>query len=401
MTAVALSWPGKGPIPPEAPAGVLTEEPALSEGAGGDNQLIEGDNLAVLALLAKRQPGSARCVYIDPPYNTRSAISAHYEDSAAHGAWLDGLRRRLHLLRTLLAADGLLFVQIDDREMAYLQVLCDEVFGREQRINQIVVKMSELSGLKMSHVDHRLPKVKEYILVYGRSPAARLQSLRVMKPEDKLSRYRSYYAKVIENPDDPVEAWRIVPIVEHLRALGRSTRPEAVAAFQMEERHRVVYRTNNPFLRGLSFPGPLARVTSPKGVAYIWWEGKQMLFLADHVEEHIGDLWTDISTINLNKEGGCPFPNGKKPERLIARILALSTRPGDLVLDAYAGSGTTAAVAHKMGRRWIAIEQGPQARSHCAPRLRRVVRGEDGAGISAELGWKGGGAFTFSRWSPP
>jgi len=126
-----------------------------------------------------------------------------------------------------------------------------------------------------------------------------------------------------------------------------------------------------------------------------------MLFLADHVEEHIGDLWTDISTINLNKEGGCPFPNGKKPERLIARILALSTRPGDLVLDAYAGSGTTAAVAHKMGRRWIAIEQGPQARSHCAPRLRRVVRGEDGAGISAELGWKGGGAFTFSRWSPP
>jgi adenine-specific DNA-methyltransferase len=129
----------------------------------------------------------------------------------------------------------------------------------------------------------------------------------------------------------------------------------------------------------------------------VWWEGKQMLFLADHVEETLGDLWTDLSTINLNKEGGVAFPNGKKPEALVRRVLQLATEPGDWVLDAYGGSGTTAAVAHKMGRRWITIEQGPQASTHCAERLRRVVEGRDEGGVTREEGWGGGGGFRFVR----
>lgn len=392
-----LVWVGRDRRETPAPTRLVFDA-ALAHRArvAGDNLVVQGENLAALAALTPRLAGRVKCVYLDPPYNTGGAFE-HYDDARAHGAWLSLLRDRLELLHAMLRPDGLLFAQIDDREVAYLQTLLDERFGRERRVATIVVKMSELSGVKMTHAHRRLPKLKEYLLVYGRSPTAALRPLRQEKQGAKLDRYLGYYTRIIENPDEPPEAWRVVPLAAHLAAHGIAPSPTALRTLQLAERHRVVYRTNNALLAGLSFPTKIARVTSPGGVEYVWWEGKQMLFLADHCDEPLGDLWSDISTINLNKEGGVSFPKGKKPEALLARLLELATAPGDLVLDPFAGSGTTGAVALKLGRRFVLIESGAQAVTHVVPRLRRVVDGADAHGVTRATGWRGGSGFRFAR----
>lgn len=398
-SSIPLAWPGRRP-PEPVPPHHLVPEPAHHHGdPDTDNRVIHGDNAPALQALARTHRGRVHCIYIDPPYNTGSDHT-HYTDAIAHGAWLSFMHDRLVLLRELLHEDGLLFVQIDDRELAYLQVLLDEVMGRGNRVNLITVKMSEVSGVKMSHVGRRLPKLKEFVLVYGKRPDVPIRALRVDKSPDKLAKYLKYYSKIIDNPSDPVEQWRIVPIRDHMKTRGLSTTKASIRAYQLAERTRVVYRTNNRLLAGLSFDTPTRRVVSPKGIDYVWWEGKQMLFLADHCEEYLGDLWTDISTINLNKEGGVRFRYSKKPEALLARVIAMSTDPGDLVLDAFAGSGTTAAVAHKLGRRWMTIEQGDHCHTHLLPRLRSVVDGTDRGGITERAGWTGGGGFRVYTLSP-
>ncbi|HCH66284.1 MAG: site-specific DNA-methyltransferase [Deltaproteobacteria bacterium] len=394
-----LTWIDKDEREPVEPH-TLVERPESSCGTPDSgptsgpraNMLIHGDNLLALAALERDFAGKVKCIYIDPPYNTGSDFE-HYSDGVQHSAWLSMMRDRLERMKPLLHEDGIIFVQIDDRELAYLHVLMDEVFGRPNRVNLITVKMSEVSGVKMKHVDKRLPKLKEFILVYGKRPNVSIHPIRVTKPPERLAKYLKYYTSIIENPDDAPESWRIVRIKTFMKEAGLKTDAASVQAFQLQERHRVVYRTNNRMLARLSFPTTTAKVISPKGLTYIWWEGKQMLFLSDHCEEYLGDLWTDISTINLNKEGGVAFRYSKKPEALIRRVIELSTQPGDLVLDAFAGSGTTAAVAHKLGRRWIAIERGDHCISHALPRLQKVVSGADPGGISTAVGWSGGGAF--------
>jgi len=358
------------------------------------NLLFQGDNLTCLQALADTHSGQVQCAYLDPPYNT-GATWEHYGDREASDTWQAFMAQRLEALRPLMCEDGLVFVQIDDCEHAYLQLVMDRVFGRHRRLCTIVVKMSELSGVKMSHVDRKPPKLKEYLLVYGMSDNAVLRPVRVLKARGKLERYLRYYTKVIENPTDPVAQWRVVPIRHAMAEEGLADSAEARQTWQLANRDRVVYRTNNRFLASLQFEDAHAirRVRSPTGIEYVWWDGRQMLFLADHVEEVLGDLWTDISTINLGREGGVRFRNGKKPEALLRRVLQMSTRPGDLVLDPFGGAGTTAAVAHKMGRRWITIEAGRHARTHIVPRLRAVAAGTDSGGVTTDLGWEGGGDF--------
>ena len=372
--APVLAWTGKEVPAPKGggpvPRIVRTEDARSPDPAA--NLLVHGENLAALRALVATHAGTVKLAYLDPPYNTGERF-AHYDDDRAHAAWLGFLHARLVALRPLLREDGLVVAQIGDHEQAYLQVLLDEVFGRAHRVNTIVVKMSELSGLKMTHTHARLPKLKEYLLVHGKSAAAGLASVRVPRDPASLEKYLGYYANVIANPDDAVENWRIVPIAAHLAALGQPAHSAAVRAFKLAHPQHVVYRTNNRTLTTMHFPTTTARVTTASGRSYVWWEGKQMLFLADHLETWLGDLWTDLSTINLNKEGGVAFPNGKKPEALLRRILALSTAPGDRVLDPFLGSGTTAAVAHAMGRAWIGVEVGPQALTHCAPRVQAVA----------------------------
>lgn len=345
------------------PSGVVTSPPEAS-----DNLLIYGDNLPAMEALHASHHGQVQSVYLDPPYNTGTAFE-HYEDALSHEGWLQMMEARLRAIQPLLAPTGFIGVQIDDREQAYLQMLMDRIFGRRQRVATIVVKMSELSGVKMSHVHKRLPKLKEYILLYAASDEAKLNPLRVPKDDAQLDSYLRYYTKVIEDMSLPVEAWSIVPIRDYLQARGKAADAEAIRAFKIREAHRVVYRTNNAFLTALDFPTKTARVHSPTGVEYIWWEGKQMLFLADYRETYLGDLWTDISTINLNKEGGQAFRFSKKPEALIMRFFSLTSAPGDLVLDAFGGSGTTAAVAEQLQRRWVMMEEGHHLETHILPRL--------------------------------
>lgn len=360
------SWPETQPA----------ARPSVSE-----NLLIYGDNLPALERLAETHAGAVQSIYLDPPYNTGTTFE-HYVDDLSHARWLAMMDARLRALKPLLAPTGFIAVQIDDREQAALQLLMDEIFGRARRVSTIVVKMSELSGVKMSHVQHRLPKLKEYILLYAASEASTLRPIRVPKTGQQLDRYLRYYTKVIENPDAPVDSWVITPIRQHLRTQGLADDEASIRAFQLRESARVVYRTNNAALADLHFPTETAEVITATGTRYIWWQGKQLLFLKDHTESYVGDLWTDISTINLNKEGGKAFRYSKKPEALLERILRLTSAPGDLVLDPFAGSGTTGAVAEGMDRRWVMLEQGRHLETHILPRVReagavfRVVRVE-------------------------
>lgn len=353
------------------------------------------DNLLALRRWNRDWAGQAALVLADPPYNARNIKD--YHDDLAHDAWLAEVGARLELCVPLLRPDGILAVHIDDSEHAYLQTLLDRLLGRVARLNTVVVKMSELAGVKMRYTTRMLPRIKEYLLLYGRSPAARLRPVRQAKEGPALEKYLRYYGHFLENPDDPVDAWRVVPIREAMDARRLPRTEAAVRAFRIEHAEQVVYRTNNRWFDSLApqeRPATrFARLRSPWGVEYAWWEGRQMLFLRDHLDEPLGDIWTDISTINVQKEGGVPLRSSKKPEALVHRILSLCTDPGDLVVDPWTGSGTTPAVAHKTGRGWLACERDPRIADRALERLERVCAGEDPTGMTASANWGGGGGF--------
>lgn len=354
--------------------------------------LVQADAAAALRSLAGPLGATAACAYLDPPYNTGRARPG-YHDRKPHDAWLADLEAVIVATRALLAPHGVLFVQVDDPVQAHVQLLLDRVFGPGARMATIVVKMSELSGLKMSSTERHLPRTKEFVFAYGNSPAARFRPLTSVKPG--IERYRRYYNHFIDNPGDPVERWRVRRIREHLLdTIGRAT-DDDIDQFRQNEAHRVIYRTNNRLLAGLTFASETAEVISPTGVRYIWWQGREMLILADRLRQPLSDIWTDISTINLGREGGVAFRGSKKPEALLRRIIELTTTRGDLVIDPYAGSGTTAAVAHKLERRWLTVEASATNAALARERLTRVVEGRDRAGISADLEWRGGGSFDF------
>jgi adenine-specific DNA-methyltransferase len=364
------------------------------KGERTDNIIMRGNNLLGLASLSKVYSNRVKLIYIDPPYNREA--ESFYNDSFKRSTWLTFMKNRLELARNLLRKDGVICIQIDETQFAYLKVLCDEVFNYNH-LNTVVVKMSEASGVKMSHVDKRLPKVKEYILIYAKeSNSVKLNPVKIAKKFTEESQgYLKYYSKIIKNPDAPIERWDIIPLKEYL--VGEKIEFEnksEESAFKIKNAARMVYRTNNEELAKLHFDQKLAVVKSATGLEYIWWEGKQLLRLSDYLQESLVDLWTDISTINLNKEGGVEFPNGKKPEALLQRILEIFTDPDDLVLDYHLGSGTTAAVAHKMQRRFIGLEQMNYGVNDSIQRLKNVVNG-DASGISQSVGWDGGGSFVY------
>jgi adenine-specific DNA-methyltransferase len=392
-----MSWPGKAECAKTIQRqSVATLLPVEEESVNWDttqNVIIEGDNLEVLKVLQKAYLGKVKLIYIDPPYNTGNdfiypdnfseslntylqytnqvdsqgrKFSTNTEASGRfHSKWMNMMYPRLILARDLLKEDGLIAVSIDDHEVDNLKKLLNNVFGEESFINQIVVKSSESSGVKMSHVDKRLPKIKEYVLLYGKNPSKiMLSPVEVPKVGASLDKYMKYYSTVIENFDDPVESWKLTPVSEYLKNNGKPHTKADVDQFKQENAHRVVYRTNNSSLSNLSFETKTARVVSATGIEYIWWEGKQMLFLSEYLTEKICDLWTDISTINLNKEtlGIDCFSNGQKPLALVQRLLKLVTSADDLVVDFFAGSGTTGHaimlqnVEDKANRRFILVQ---------------------------------------------
>ena len=363
---------------------------------GGPRGLLcLGDNLQVLSGLLPSHQGRCRLVVVDPPYNARNRKD--YPDEMGHGEWLSWLEERLRLACRFLTDDGILACFIDDSEQAYLQILLDGILGRQRRMNTVCVKMSELSGVKMRYQDRQLARTKEYVLLYGASETARLKPLRRPKGPEKLAEYADYYRWFLENPQDSLCDWRVRRVREVMRERGIAIDKASLEAFRMQHAPQMVYRTNNRWFDQLvpdQHPAePFARLQSPWGESYVWWQGKQMLFLSEYLDEPLSDIWTDISTINLGREGEVSLRSGKKPEALLERIVELSTEAGDLVLDPFCGSGTTGAVAHKCGRDWVSIEIDEDIAQRARCRIERVVAGLDATGITGSRRWSGGGTL--------
>jgi adenine-specific DNA-methyltransferase len=388
---------------------VFARDAARSHGdPRAENALVLGDNLGAMQRLAHAGHGGRfRCIYFDPPYNSGRRF-AEYEDALDPAAWRSMIRDRLVAAAELLAPDGAIFVEIDDTELGGLQVEMDAAFGREQRVSTITVVRSAATGHKA--INRGPVNVTDFLLVYAKDRAK-------WRPNTLLRERRGYdkaYSTWLENPEEPCEAWRFMPLAARVRAMiGRSPTAAEVERVAVERAEHVV-RLAQPRYEAVSRaaqaaidrsrldPGRVMRLARPGRKDMMLRGGNRVLFLADKVAvrggrrvlvEPLTNVWDDVGFQGIAKEGGARFVRNKKPERLLARILELSTDPGDWVLDAFLGSGTTAAVAHKMGRRWIGIEKGAHAEAMCLPRLRRVVDGTDPTGVTGAAGWRGGGGF--------
>ena len=373
------------------PYRLLEEARDLSVGdADSDNMLIQGDNLEALKALLPFYSGRVKCIYIDPPYNTRSAFQ-HYDDNLEHTQWLAMIWPRLEILRDLLADDGSIWVSIDDNEGHYLKVIMDEIFGRKNFVTNVIWRKNYAPKSSARHFseDH------DHILVYARDSERWIPN-----PMPRTEKQNKAY----KNPDnDPRGLWR----------------PNNLAARNFYSKGTYSIRCPGGRLVGGPPAGSYWRVSEKKfwemdRDGRIWWgrSGNNVpapkIYL-DEVKQGIvpQTFWNyeDVGHTQVAKKEivslfGSDVFGTPKPEQLIERVLHIATNPGDLVLDSFLGSGTTAAVAHKMGRRYIGIEMGEHAVTHCAPRLRKVIEGEQG-GISKAVGWKGGGGFRFYRLGPP
>ena len=359
-------------------------------GSASENLLIQGDNLLALKALKPFYAGQVKCIFIDPPYNTQSAFE-HYDDKLEHSQWLSMMYSRLSLLRELLSADGSIWIAIDDREGHYLKVLMDEIFGRDAFVTTVVwqsrYSRSSDTAISLSH---------NFIHCYAMNPG-KWKNVR-----NRLER-TPLQEKQFNNPDNDVRGpWRAIPwdapnIRENLSY--PITTPAGNVRFPPAGRcwSRTEEQWNGMVASGLAYFGKKGDGApsfkqylseSPPIVPNTWWGHEE----AGHTDE----AKKEIITL-FGKEDAFATP---KPERLLQRIIHIATNPSDLVLDSFLGSGTTAAVAHKMGRRYIGIEMGDHAMTHCVPRLEKVIDGEQG-GISKAVEWAGGGGFSFCTLSSP
>jgi len=402
------------------PYRLLEEIPDLSYGdRDTGNMLIQGDNLDALKALLPFYAGQVKCIFIDPPYNTKAAFKL-YDDNLEHSLWLAMLWPRLEMLRDLLHETGSIWISIDQNELHYLGVMCDEIFGRKNRINVLTVKQSSVSGPKA--INPGIVTTSSYLLAYAKDKK-RWKPNRVFRKRDVDTRYNQF----IENIDEHHSQWHFCPISGPLSsALGMPVAkakkeygddwPLVLERFYIEHRNRIVQPvrvlekdigdSSKLALRlSVERAGEIQSAKRDDGSVVYFSDGKQLAFYHTKVREIDGelstgeplsDIWDDVLANNVHNEGGVSFEGGKKPEALVQRVLSLNTSEGDLVLDSFLGSGTTAAVAHKMGLRYIGTEMGDHAEALCQLRLRGVVDGEQG-GISEAVNWKGGGGFRYYR----
>lgn len=440
-----LTWTGKYLDSKLEPRILIEMENKSVYGDINQNMLIHGDNLLALKALEIQFAGTVKCIYIDPPYNTGAAFE-HYDDGIEHSKWLSMMAERLKCLRTLLREDGTIFIQIDDNEQAYLRVLCDEIFGRNNFLNMISINANVSAGASGGGEDKRLKKNIEYILIYcknmdsfpGFKPIYKktelMKYIGKMKEDGKSYKYTSVlyhcdgfelFKTIKDGAGDDIKIYKVndyeIKSVKQVAQLEGITEAEVYSKYykkimtttnaQTSIRTRIWDATDseNNMYKAVYVP----RTGKNKGKkTELLLMGKQkvlVIWLKDTAEwikgkiykkERIGTYWDGFSWINVTKEGSVLFPNGKKPESLIKQVLEMATEEGDLVLDSFLGSGTTAATAHKMGRRWIGIEMGEHAYTHCKVRLDNVIAGEQG-GISKEVGWQGGGGYKFYELAEP
>lgn len=445
-----LTWIGKDKRPQVEPR-ILLEDPSKSYHANHkitdndifDNKLIFGDNLLALKALQQEYAGKVKCIYIDPPYNTGQAFE-HYDDGIEASLWLSLMKERLVLLKSLLKSDGVIFVQIDDNYFSHLKLVMDEVYGVNSYINTIAVKTKNSSGASGGGEDRRLKKNIEFILAYGGRDFVSFNDyyteielskyLELMKIEGKSFKYTSVFheigekrhVKVIKDgAGNDMHLYKIdkyeTKSISKIAKEEGLTEAEAIYKYyefvhttenaQTSIRTRVQEATdkennlysleyypisgrNKGSLTELLFIGPKKRLVSWFSNVTIKAEGKIIK------REKLGTFWEDVNWNNVTREGGVRFPNGQKPEKLISICLELATQKNDLVLDSFLGSGTTAAVAHKMRRRWIGIELGDHCETHCLPRLKDIINNYDDKGISQEYTWQGGGGFRYYHLAP-
>ena len=395
-TKLELTWIGKDKRPKLEPR-ILLEDPSLSYHAKQrvnecdqfDNKLIFGDNLLALKALEQAYAGKVKCVFIDPPYNTGSAFT-HYDDGLEHSIWLSLMRDRLEIIRSLLSDDGSLWITIDDNEAHYLKVLCDEIVGRVNFVSNVVwqKKYSPQNDAKWLSDNH------DHVLIYAKNKMIWRPNL-LPRSEDMNARYR--------NPDnDPRGVWKPADFsVKTYSAAsdfpittpsGRIvTPPKSRCWSTSENKFKELCADNRIWFgeAGNNVPSVKKFLTEVK-------DGSTSMTVCLYTEVgHNQDAKKEIKEFNDYAVFDTP-----KPEKLLQKIISLATNPGDLVLDSFAGSGTTGAVAHKMGRRWIMIELGEHCHTHIIPRLKKVIDGEDQGGISKAVNWQGGGGFRYYSLAP-
>jgi len=367
-------------------------EHELDELKPDDNLIIKGNNLVVLHSLKKRFAGKVKLIYIDPPYNTGND-GFNYNDTFNHSTWLTFMRNRLMAAKDLLSNDGMIFVQCDDNEQAYLKVLMDELFDFRECI---IVNTSTPSGVNAVNVKRgeRLFKLKEYILFYSKTGSARFNPLLVK------SDYNLNYKYELQDNGTLADISKNFDSTEDFVNYCLKN-PENI--YSIEKNNKKAGEKAKAIIESSKGKKEVIRAKNSKGEDYLVYDGGVLTPLASRVVEDngklyfgtlISDLWTDEVFQSNKTEGGVELPGGKKPEKLIRRIIDLATNPGDIVLDYHLGSGTTAAVAHKMGRQYIGIEQLYYGENDSVVRLQNVIKG-DPTGISKTVNWTGGGSFVY------
>lgn len=430
-----LTWTGKYEEKKIEPR-ILVEDKKKSYGnPANKNMLIHGDNLIALKTLEADFTGKIKCVYIDPPFNTGQAFE-NYDDDMEHSIWLDLMARRLRLIYNLLEENGLLWVHLDDVEVHYCKVILDEIFMRRNFVSHITYERSAVAGIGQGGY---LVNTTEHILLYkkGALPNKNNQSFEELGM-NIMKRYNKYVSnfgtrKLIrefksKSNGETVRVYKHIgfkigsislknaskrereirdEFAAHLDSLFRGNRVQRENEFQND----IIADFDKDVFYSIDYIPSRGKNEGRETTLY-YYNCELLSWLKDTTslnEEGILEKSTKMTTLwkhseipkaDIANEGGVYFPRGKKPEQLLRRIIEMSTDPGDIVLDSFLGSGTTAAVAHKLGRQWIGIEMGEQAYTHCKKRLDYVIDGDDKLGISKAVNWQGGGGYHFYELAP-
>lgn len=390
-----------------------------------ENLIIKGNNLLALHTLKSQFTGRVKLIYIDPPFNT-GKDEFKYNDNFNHSTWLTFLKNRLEVARDLLSDDGIIFVHVGNEESSYVQILLDEVFGRDSYLNHITMTTNAASGFKATSA--KIFSTSNHIFIYAKNPEkVSLKKLYVSKDYDESYKY------VLLNPSEPFSSWKYKKIID---ALAEEHGFSSVKAFKGNFSKEIIrdqvkefaHKNREQVFRTAAVGGgalkkrklTIEKSKREKGIVfqhpdedvkdfYIL-NGEQIVFWSNSYKEVDGDsvpatsltdVWTDIGFTGIANEGGVTLKNGKKPETLLKRVLELGSEKGDIILDFFAGSGTTPAVAHKLGRQWIAIEQLDYRDDNPEMRMKNVVSG-DVSGVSKMVNWRGGGSFLYcelAKWN--
>lgn len=445
-----LTWIGKDDEREAIEPRILIENPKYSYGdTESGNMLIHGDNLLALKSLEQAYSGQIKCIYIDPPYNTGNAFE-YYDDGLEHSIWLSLMKPRLEILRSLLSVDGTIWIQIDDEEQAYLKVVCDEIFGRNNFVNMISVNMKNIAGASGGGEDKRMKKNCEYILVYAKEYSVMpifkgayvyteiSELIQQYLDEGKSWKYttilqdpgtKEYVGSTVDGDGNEIKIYaRHNPGMISVRQIAKD---EGISEKEVYKKYGIsIFQTTNAQssirtriiearkeygisddLLSIEY---IPKTGKNKGQTYeqfykgdkcrlfVWLKDTSEVINGELFKKDLQGTYWDMNPWmkNLTKEGDVEFPNGKKPENLVSQIFSMASEKGDFVLDSFLGSGTTAAVAQKMGRKYIGVELGNHAYSHCYPRLKKVTDGTDQGGISKAQNWKGGSGFKFYELAP-